>query len=511
MRRIKEALRLRYACGLGIRQVARSLSLSHSTVSELLQRVAAAGLAWPLPEDMDESTLEAKLYPGNPEGQPDRPTPDWDKVHLELRRKGVTLQLLWFEYRQTYPEGYQYSRFCELYRLWRKKVDVIMRQQHRAGEKMFVDWAGATVKIVDRASGEIREAPIFVAVLGASSYAYAEAQVSQSLSCWISAHTHAVEHFGGTPEVVVSDQLRTGVKVPCYYEPEINHTYQEWAAHYGTVIIPARPAKPQDKAKVESGVLQIERWVLAPLRTRTFFSVQEANEAIRQATRVLNDRPFQALAGNRRQLYETLDRPALKPLPSERYVYAEWRTARVNIDYHVEIEKSYYSVPYQLAGEQVDVRLTANSVELLHRGRRVASHPRLRNAHDYLTLPEHMPAAHRKHAEWSPGRLVNWAKTSVGPFAGELVQQILKTRRHPEQGYRSCLGLMRLARQYGVERLEAACRRAINLKAYAYRHVKSILEKGLDRQPLSESTEVATGAHANVRGAEYYATQKEVI
>lgn len=219
MRRIKEALRLRYACGLGIRQVARGLGLSHSTVSELLQRAIAAGLTWPLPEDLDEAALEAKLYPGNPEGQPDRPAPDWDKIHLELRRKGVTLQLLWFEYRQTYPEGYQYSRFCELYRFWRKKVDVVMRQQHRAGEKMFVDWAGATVKVVDRESGEVREAPIFVAVLGASSYAYVEAYVDQTLPCWISAHTRAVEQFGGVPEVVVPDQPRTGVKDPCYYEP----------------------------------------------------------------------------------------------------------------------------------------------------------------------------------------------------------------------------------------------------------------------------------------------------
>jgi transposase len=496
---------------LGIRQVARSLGLAHSTVSELLQRAAAAGLTWPLPEGMDEAALEAKLYPGNPEGQPDRPTPDWGKIHLELRRKGVTLQLLWFEYRQTCPDGYQYSRFCELYRFWRKKVDVVMRQQHRAGEKMFVDWAGATAKIVERESGEIREAPVFVAVLGASSYAYVEVYVDQTLPCWVSAHTRAVEQFGGVPEVVVPDQPRTGVKEPCHYEPELNPTYQEWAEHYGTVVIPARPAKPRDKAKVESGVLQVERWVLAPLRNRTFFSVQEANEAIHEATAVLNDRPFQALAGSRRQLYETLDRPALRPLPPGRFVYAQWRTARVNIDYHVEVEKSYYSVPYQLAGEQVDVRLTATTVEALHKGRRVASHARSYKEHSYITLPEHMPAAHRKHAEWSPGRLVSWSTTSVGPQAGELVQQILKTRRHPEQGYRSCLGLMRLARRYGPERLEAACQRAMNLKAYAYRHVQSILEKGLDRQPLVESAEVTASAHANVRGANYYAAQKGVV
>lgn len=421
------------------------------------------------------------------------------------------MQLLWFEYRQAHPDGYQYSRFCELYRFWRKKVDVVMRQQHRAGEKMFVDWAGATVKIVNRDSGEIREAPVFVAVLGASSYAYAEAYEDQTLPCWISAHTRALEHFGGVPEVVVPDQPRTGVKDPCRYEPDLNPTYQEWAMHYGTVVIPARPAKPRDKAKAESGVLQMERWVLAPLRNRTFFSVQEANEAIREATRVLNDRPFQALPGTRRKLYETVDRPALRPLPQARYVYAEWRKARVNIDYHVEVEKSYYSVPYQLAGEQVDIRLTAATVEVLHKGRRTAAHPRSYKAHSYMTLPDHMPAAHRKHAEWSPERLISWAKTSVGPHAGELVEQILKTRRHPEQGYRSCLGLMRLARRYGPERLEAACQRALSLKAYVYRHVKSILEKGLDRQPLLDPVEVTVGTHANVRGAKYYAAQKGVI
>jgi len=309
----------------------------------------------------------------------------------------------------------------------------------------------------------------------------------------------------------VPDQPRTGVKEPCRYEPDLNPTYQEWAMHYGTVVIPARPAKPRDKAKVESGVLQVERWVLAPLRNRTFFSVQEANEAIREATRVLNDRPFQALAGTRRKLYEALDRPALRPLPSGRYVYAEWRKAKVNIDYHVEVEKSYYSVPYQLAGEQVEVRLTATTVEVLHKGRRAAAHPRSYKAHSYMTLPDHMPAAHRKHAEWSPERLISWARTSVGPHAGEFVEQILKTRRHPEQGYRSCLGLMRLARRYSPERLEAACRRALNLKAYVYRHVKSILENGLDRQPLVEPAEVTVGIHANVRGAKYYAAQKGVI
>jgi len=511
VRKIKEALRLRYACGLGIRQIAKSLGLSNSTVSELIRRAAAAGLGWPLPEDLDEAALEARLYPGNPEGQPGRPAPDWGRVHLELRRKGVTLQLLWFEYRQTYPDGYQYSRFCELYRFWRKKVDVVMRQHHRAGEKMFVDWAGVMVKIVNRESGEIWEASVFVAVLGASSYAYAEVCRDQTLPCWIAAHTRAVEHFGGVPEIVVPDQPRTAVKDPCYYEPDLNPTYQEWAAHYGTVVIPARPRKPRDKAKVESGVLQTERWVLAPLRDRTFFSVGEANEAIKEATRGVNDRPFQALPGTRRTAYETLDRPALKPLPPARYVYADWLKARVNIDYHVEVDKSYYSVPYQLVGEQVDVRLTATTVEALHKGRRVASHARTHKERCYSTHTAHMPSAHRRHAEWTPGRLVGWANTAVGPNAGELVQQILKTRPHPEQGYRSCLGLMRLARRYGPERLEAASQRALNLKAYAYRHVKSILEKGLDRQPLPEPAEASAGSHANVRGSRYYAAQKGVM
>lgn len=348
MRKIKEALRLHYACALSIRQIAKSLGLSHSTVSELLQRAAAAGVVWPLPDDLDEAVLEARLYPGNPEGQPDRPPPDWQRIHLELRRKGVTLQLLWLEYKGIWPDGYQYSRFCELYRLWRRKLDVVMRQQHRAGEKMFVDWAGLTVRIVDPESGEIREAPVFVAVLGASSYVYAEAYLDQTLPCWITAHTRAVEHFGGAPEIVVPDQPRTAVRSPCFYEPDLNPTYQEWAVHYNTVVIPARPRKPRDKAKVESGVGQVERWALAPLRHRTFFSLAEANRAIREATRLLNERPFQELTGTRRSLFETLDRPALKSLPPTPYVYADWLQARVNIDYHIEVEKNYHSVPYQL-------------------------------------------------------------------------------------------------------------------------------------------------------------------
>lgn len=510
MRKIKEALRLRYACGLGIRRIAKSLGLSHSTVSELMGRAATAGLGWPLPDDLDEMALEACLYPGNPEGQPERPGPDWHRVHLELRRKGVTLQLLWLEYRETYPDGYQYSRFCELYRLWRGKVDVVMRQHHRAGEKMFVDWAGATVRIVDPESGEIRQAPVFVAVLGASSYAYVEICQDLTLPYWITAHTRAVEYFAGVPEIVVPDQPRTAVKSPCSYEPDLNPTYQEWAVHYGTVVIPARLRKARDKAKVESGVQQAERWALAPLRHRAFFTVAEANRAILETTRALNDKPFQALPGTRRTLYETLDRPALKPLPPTPYVYADWLKARVNIDYHVEVDKSYYSVPYQLVGERLDVRLTVATVEVLHKGRRVASHARTYKQRSYSTEPAHMPAAHRQHAEWTPQRLIEWARTTVGPQTGELVEQILKTRPHPEQGYRSCLGLMRLARQYGPERLEAASGRALKLEAYAYRHVKSILEKGLDRQPLAETSDAAAGTHANIRGPRYYATRKGV-
>ncbi|MQL53755.1 IS21 family transposase [Desulfofundulus thermobenzoicus] len=503
MRKIKEILRLKWELNLGIRQIARSCNLSHSTVSEYLARAQAAGITWPIPVDLDDTALEKLLFPGNNSARRFSPEPDYNWIHQELKKKGVTLQLLWTEYKQQHPEGYQYSRFCELYHIWRKTIDPPLRLVHKAGEKMFVDYAGLVMYITNTATGEKNPAYIYVAVLGASNYTYAEATLTQDLYAWISAHCRAFEFFGGVTEIVVPDNTKTAVLKPCRYEPDLNPTYHEMATHYGTVIIPARAAHPRDKAKVETGVQVVERQVLAPLRHRTFFSLVELNQAIQIGVQELNQRPFQKLAGTRYQLFVTLDKPALKPLPGQRYEFALWKKVRVNIDYHVEVEANYYSAPYQLIHKEVDVRITANTVELLHKGQRVAVHRRRFGKGEYSTDPLHRPEKHQKYLEWTPERIVTWAKTT-GPDTARMVEVILSSRPHPEQGYRSCLGVMRLGEKYSPELLEAACRRALASGAYAYRHVKSILEKGLDRVPLEEA-KLAPREHPNLRGAAYYA------
>jgi len=505
MRKIREILRLTFHEGLSRRQAAAATGVPASTVTDQLARARRAGLGWPLPEDIDDAQLEARLFaPASPPPAQRRPLPDWPAVHRELRRPGVTLGLLFMEYKERYPDGYQYSWFCHAYRRWQGRLDLVMRQEHRAGEKLFVDFAGQTIPITDPRTGEITPAQLFVAVLGASSYTYAEALPSQALAHWIAAHVHAFAFLGGCTRLIVPDNLRSAVSRAHRYEPELNRTYAELAAHYGCAVIPARPRKPRDKAKVESGVLVVERWILAALRDRTFFSLAEANAAIAERLEWLNDRPFRKLPGSRRELFERLDRPALRPLPAQPYEYATWRTATVNIDYHVEIERHWYSVPHQLVGQSCDIRVTAGVVEVLHRGRRVASHPRSGEQRRFTTESEHMPEAHRRHAEWTPGRIVAWADRT-GPATGALVSAIMASRPHPEQGFRSCLGIMRLGRRYGDERLEAAAARALAIRAHSYRSVESILKGGLDGLPLPGSEPVTTiGDHANVRGAGYY-------
>lgn len=505
MRKIREILRLKWDTGLSARQIAQSLSVSHSTVLDMLHRFEQSGLSWPLP-DIDDATLEATLYPGNLETDRKRPEPDMPYIHQELRRKGVTLQLLWDEYKRQYPDGLQYSQFCEHYRQWAGKLDVVLRQTHRAGERMDVDFAGQTVPVVDRKTGEVRQAQIFVAVLTASNYTYAEATWSQDRHSWIMAHCRALEFFAGVPETIVSDNLRAGVTRPCRYEPDLNPAYQEMASYYGTVVLPARPRQPRDKGKVENAVQVVERWILAALRNRTFFSLYELNQTIYEQLERLNNRPFQKLEGSRRSLYETLERPALKPLPALRYEFAEWRKAKVNIDYHVEVDHNFYSVPYQLAHQQVDVRFTATTVEILRAGKRVASHPRSSGKGHYVTQDQHRPASHQKHLEWTPSRLIDWAGT-VGPETARLVTRLFETKPHPEQGYRSCLGIMRLGKTYGHERLEAASARALKVGTCSYQSVKSILQRNLDRAAVEPQliAEVSLPIHDNLRGPGYYA------
>ncbi|MFH1672831.1 MAG: IS21 family transposase [Pseudomonadota bacterium] len=510
MRKIKEVLRLKWQNGCRNKQIATSCNTARSTVREYLRRAQEAGLSWPLDPNLDDTALENLLFPVREAGtSSERQMPSMEYLFRELKRKGVTLQLLWYEHKQANPEGYQYSQFCNLYRQWVKKLDVTLRQEHRAGEKLFIDYAGQTVSIVDRKTGEITEAQIFVAALGASNYTFAEASLSQDLPSWIKSHVHAFEFFGGVTEILVPDNLKSGVTNPCRYEPDINPTYQDLAEHYDTTVIPARVKKPRDKAKVESAVLVSERWILAALRNHTFFSLAELNHLIAQKLENLNNRKFQKLETTRRRLFETIDKPALKPLPSRPYEYAEWKKATVNIDYHIEIYRHYYSVPYQLAREQVDVRITATTVEVLFKNQRVASHQRSYIPWKSTTLPEHMPKSHQKYLEWTPSRIIKWAGKN-GPNTQKLVTHILDSRPHPEQGFRSCLGIMSLAKNYSPERLENACSRALIIKGFSYKSVKSILKNGLDQQPLlfdqTENTPPLT--HDNIRGKHYYESKE---
>lgn len=384
-----------------------------------------------------------------------------------------------------------------------------MRQPHRAGEKLFVDYAGQGIPVVNRHSGEVHEAVVFVAVLGASNYPYAEATWTQSLPDWIGSHVRTFAALGGVPEIVVPDNLKAAVTRAHRYEPEINRTYADLAQHYGFAVIPARAAKPRDKAKVEVGVQVVERWILARLRHHTFFSLAEVNVALQPLLPALNGRPFTKLPGSRQQLFEALDRPALRPLPAQPYEYAEWKQARVNIDYHVEVEGHYYSVPYVLVKQQLDVRLSVQVVELFHKGKRVARHQRSPHKGRHTTVAVHMPTAHRHYAAWTPQRLIQWAAHS-GPAVAQVVEAILASRPHPQQGFRSCVGIMRLGKSYGDERREAACQRALTLGACSYKSLESILKNGLDRRPLPEQPGATVGPrHPNIRGPQYYQEKGE--
>lgn len=505
MRNIREALRLSCDAGLSTHQVAASLRIARTTVRRYLERAERAGLSWPLPDELDDQALERALFPPTPPPNSPRTPPDFAWVHRELRRKGVTLQLLWIEYKQSCPEGYQYSQFCQLYSDWSGRVDLVLRQTHRAGDKLFVDYAGQTIPIYPP-GGAVWQAELFVAVLGASNYTYAEAAASHQLECWIASHVRCFEFLGAVPALLVPDNLRSGVTKSHRYEPLLNRTYHELATHYGTAIMPARAGRPRDKAKVEVGVQIAERWILASLRNERFTNLAQANTAIRQRLAWLNDRPFAKLEGTRRGLFEQLDRPAMRPLPATRYEFATWKTAKVNIDYHVEVERHYYSIPYQLVGHRVDVRITEHVIEVFARGKRVASHRRSHDRARHSTQAAHMPERHRAHLAWSPSRLITWAQRT-GPATAELVTAIMANRPHPEQGYRSCLGILRLSSRYPQPRLEAACRRALVIGARSYRSVESILTHGLDAAPLPEP-EPATAAeprqHEHLRGATYY-------
>lgn len=507
MRQVIEILRLKHEHHLSIREIARSCGIASSTVGDYLLRAEAAGVGWPLPEGVGEVELESRLSAVAPPpvvGTPPPPIPDWSHVHSELRRPNVTLRLLWQEYLRNAPSGLKYSRFCERYQQWRKSLEPTLRQVQVPGEKMFVDWAGQNVPIRNGADGTTQPASLFVAALGASGKIFAEAFPDQKLHSWISAHVHAYEFYGGVAALTVPDNTRTAVVEPCRYEPLLHRTYQEMAEHYGTIILPARVKKPRDKAKVESAVQVAQRQILAALRDLDFFSVGELNRAIAPRLREINAQPFQKLDGSRDQWFETLDRPKLQALPPGAFVVATWLEATVNIDYHVVVDYHYYSVPYGLIHQRLQVRLTDTTVELFSKAKRVAAHRRSFQRGKFTTLDEHRPKSHQRYLEWTPSRIIDWA-SKIGPQCALVVQNVMAARPHPEQGFRSCLGIIRLAKAHGQARLEAACQRALHFGTVSYRSIESILEKRLETQPLQGELVPASPSHENVRGQEYFA------
>jgi transposase len=513
MRKIREILRLHHECQLTQRQISASTGVSKGAVSDYLRRAAVAGLSWEQAQLLDDGDVEGRLFRLVGRNEPPRRTAiDFDWVHREVRRIGVTLQQLWLEYREAAVTGpqtgaapYGYSQFCDLYASFRAKVDVTMRQVHLAGEKVFLDYSGKKPCIVDQTTGEVIPVELFVAVLGASNYTFVEVTRTQRLPDFCASTVRAFEFFGGTPKIAVPDQLRSAVSGPDRYDPEINPTYAELSAHYEVAIIPARPRRPKDKAKVENGVLIAQRWILACLRNRVFFSLEELNAAIAELLVRLNNRPFQKLDGCRRTAFETIDRPALRPLPPTRWEFALWKKAHVNIDYHVDHDGRLYSVSHQLVGEHVDLRVTTTVVEIFLGGRRIASHARLWGPKGSAsTLPEHRPKSHRDYGDWPPSRLINWAGT-IGPSAATLVEHILRSRENPETAYRSCMGLIRNAKAYEPARFDAACRRALAIGSPTRKSVLAILSRGLDALPLVDFPEPPPGpCHENVRGADYY-------
>jgi len=507
MRKIKEVLRLKYDCGLSAREIARSCNVARSTVADYLMKAQAAGLSWPEASTVTDTQIEERLFPIKPvSSSVKRPEPDYQYIYNELhkyRRFNLTLIQLWLEYKEEHPDGYQYSQFCDRYRRWKGKLDYYMRQEHRYGEKVFIDFSDG-LSIVDPLTGELTLTQLFLTVWGASNYTYAEPTLSQTLPEWIGVHRRAFEYFGCAPRVLVPDNLKSGVSKACKYEPELNPTYADMAEHYGCAVVPARPRKARDKAKVEVGVLIAKRWILAVLRKRTFYSLAELNDAIRECLERLNTRPMRRLGKSRRELFEAMERPAALPLPARPYEYAEWLKARVGFNYHVEVEEHFYSVPYKLLHERLDIRLTAATVEAFRKGERVAAHARSYIKGGYTTVKEHMPPEHRAYAEWSPSRFVQWA-TKTGPATAQVVEKVLASRPYPEQAYKACMGIIHLDRHFLPERVEAAAARALKYNACSYRSMKAILAASLDRQDEQDNGgQMGLPSHQNIRGKEYY-------
>ena len=507
MRHAREILRLSLDAGLSTRMVGERVGVGPTTVRDTLRRFGWSGLTWPVPAEMSDADLEGRLYgvSGVKPGRRKQPEPDWSVVARELKRKHVTLQVLWEEYYAAHPDGYRYSRWCDLFRRWEGRLPLVMRQSHAGGEKMFVDYAGDTVPVVvNRRTGEKRDAHLFVAVLGGSSLSFACATWTEQFPDWVEGHNAAFAFFGGVAQLLVPDNAKVAVIKACHFDPMVNRGYTDMARHYGTAVLPARSRKPRDKAKVEACVGIVERWVLGRLRNRIFYSLAEVNAAIAECIADLNERRVLRQFGKtRRQLFEEIDAPNLKPLPAEPWVHAEWKRCRVGLDYHIALDRHHYSVPWRFARREVEARFTARTVEIFLDGKRIAVHMRGSGNGRHTTIPEHMPSSHRRYREWTPVKIREEA-ARIGPMLSLLVEKIIEDRPHPEQGYRSCLGIIGLAKRFGPERLEAAALRALEIQARNYPSVKSILEKGLDKVPLRQSPEREPILHTNIRGSEYY-------
>lgn len=507
VKKIKEVLRLKYEAKLSNRAIAGACKVSNSTVGEYLKRAEAAGISWP-PAEIGEEELYQKLFPEKKAVVSERkyPMPDWEAVQKDKRRKGVTLQLLWQEYKEKYPEGYQYSQFCEHYQRWKKsQVEPSRHIEHTGGEQMQVDYAGLKIPITDPQTGAISQASIFVAILPASNYIYAEAQSSENQCNWNNGHVRTLEFFNGVPKITIPDNLRTGITKPNYYEPGVNLAYQELAEYYQFAVLPARIKKPKDKAAGENGVQNVERWIIAPLRNQKFFSLHEVNLAVKEKLEQLNNKVMKSVGRSRRQEFEEIDQPNLRPLPEKPYEYAERKTATVNIDYHIEFDRHLYSVPYTLIHQKVDIRASERMVEIFHHGKAVAIHPRNFRQGRFSTQREHMPANHQFMEDINPDRLIEWA-SKIGPQTAILMKATLRSRAFPQQAYRSCLGILSLAKKYNRPLFEQACQAVFEAKEFSYMAVKEELIH-LQKQVTQPVVETLP-THENIRGADYYDERK---
>lgn len=511
MRSIREILRLHWSCEQAGRKIALALGISRSAVWECLRRARAANLKWPLPETLSDEDLELLLYPTlNVEEKNARPLPNFEYIFKEKKKKGVTLSLLWAEYKQANPTGYEYTQFTELFRTWAEQRNLVMRQVHKAGDKAFSDFSGGTLLITDPRSGEKKAAKLFVSTLGASNYTYAELFFGETAEAWCTGQANAFTHFGGCPTVIVPDNPRATVSKADRYEPEINADFLHMAEHFGVAVIPARVRKPKDKAKVEAAVGLATRWILAALRNQVYFSLAEANQAVKLLLEKLNNRPFQKMSGSRSTLFETVDKPALKSLPLDAYEYAHVLYAKVDLDYHVQIDDGHYSVPHKFVGQKVEVRVSNKTVEAFASRKRIASHVRLQGLNKCSTLLEHMPKDHLAYRERGAEQFLQWAE-KLGKGTTEIVSQILTRRQHPEQAFRACQGVQRLAKEYGNPRLEAACVLAVTLKTYTCKNLRLILSNNMDsRMPAKEEVPQLAVVHCNIRGKGYFGQEEEI-